>query len=521
MEPRTFSQPFAKRKAITKRPPEMTMLHILLLGEFHLDYDGAPVTTINTQRLQSLVAYLLLHRSSPVPRQRLAFLLWPDSSEAQARTNLRNLLHVLNKALPDAERFLTTDGQTLQWRPETDYTLDVADFEKEVRQADSVEALERAVSLYHGELLPGCYDDWILPERERLEREFTQALEQLIDRLQARHDYREAISYAQRSLQHDPLREETYRGLMRLHALTGDRAGVKRVYDNCVTVLKRELDVEPSPETTQTYEQAVRLDKPQSPRGEPMAAAPEVIPNLPPIVRPVDEGRQRNLVWIPPGNATRTLGRPFRLSEYKMRRALRIGKDLVTWFTPILTLAVLVFVLNVPLLVAMLLSLVIFVGLYLVLNPRTPPKPGGEEIADEVRQKLDESEVRVLKIRELAPPIYKQEVQARVLRICDLAESILQELKRDEDCTLVTATRLEFVLSETRRILDRYVRIILGGVTAHPEYLKTTVAKIEVDLLEQVESSLKDFAVKLDQADIVNLEAAIRVLESTLKLEGL
>jgi hypothetical protein len=156
-----------------------------------------------------------------------------------------------------------------------------------------------------------------------------------------------------------------------------------------------------------------------------------------------------------------------------------------------------------------------------VFNPRTQVEQSRQDIKDEIQQKLDESEVKVLRIRDLASPIDKQEVRARVLRICDLADSILQELKRDEDCTLATASRLEFVLSETRQILGFYVQIILGGVTAHPENLKTTIAKIEVDLLEQLELSLKDFAVKLDQADIVNLEATIRVLESTLKLEGL
>jgi hypothetical protein len=32
---------------------------------------------------------LLLHRDAPQPRQRLAFLLWPGSTERQAHTNLR------------------------------------------------------------------------------------------------------------------------------------------------------------------------------------------------------------------------------------------------------------------------------------------------------------------------------------------------------------------------------------------------------------------------------------------------
>ena len=32
-------------------------------------------------------------RDVPQPRQRLAFLLWPDSAEGQTQTNLRKVLH--------------------------------------------------------------------------------------------------------------------------------------------------------------------------------------------------------------------------------------------------------------------------------------------------------------------------------------------------------------------------------------------------------------------------------------------
>lgn len=61
---------------------------------------------MNAERLQSLLAYLVLYRHSPQPRQRLAFYFWADSGEAQARTNLRRELHHLRQALPDADRFL-------------------------------------------------------------------------------------------------------------------------------------------------------------------------------------------------------------------------------------------------------------------------------------------------------------------------------------------------------------------------------------------------------------------------------
>jgi DNA-binding SARP family transcriptional activator len=43
----------------------------------------------------------------------------------------------------------------------------------------------------------------------------------------------------------DPLDEESYRQLMRLYALKGDRAGALRAYHRCETTLRRELDVEP------------------------------------------------------------------------------------------------------------------------------------------------------------------------------------------------------------------------------------------------------------------------------------
>ncbi|MFN8454076.1 MAG: hypothetical protein U0401_05265 [Anaerolineae bacterium] len=74
------------------------ILRLELLGNFHLIYGDTPLATVNTLRLQSLLAYLVLHRHTPQSRRHLAFLLWPDTPEAQAHTNLRTLLHRLRQA---------------------------------------------------------------------------------------------------------------------------------------------------------------------------------------------------------------------------------------------------------------------------------------------------------------------------------------------------------------------------------------------------------------------------------------
>jgi DNA-binding SARP family transcriptional activator len=252
------------------------VLHIHLLGDFRLAYDDDPVTDIDTARLQSLLAYLLLHRDAPQSRHHLAFLFWSDSTESQALTNLRHLLYQIRHALPEANRFLRIGRQTLQWQPDAPFTLDVADFERALIRADQAEqadnqkatqeALEEAVTLYGGDLLPSCYEDWIFPERERLRQAFTEALERLIQLLEERRDYHAAIGYAQRLVRHDPLREASYRRLMRLRALVGDRAGAVRTYHECATVLERELDVAPSPTTREMYEQLVAMEEAPTPR---------------------------------------------------------------------------------------------------------------------------------------------------------------------------------------------------------------------------------------------------------------
>jgi DNA-binding SARP family transcriptional activator len=252
------------------------VLHIRLLGEFSLVYGDQPVTTINTPRLQSLLAYLVLRRGTPQPRYHLAFQFWPDSSEAQARTNLRHLVHLLRQALPHADDFLCVDSAALQWRADAPFTLDLAEFEGAVARA----ALREVVDVYRGDLLPGCYDDWSAPERERLHQMLVEAVEQLTQQSENSRDYRAAIAYAQRLLRLDPLREETHRRLIRLHALDGDRAAALHAYHNCVTVLQRELAVEPGQATRALYERLLHA-RPLPQTAGPLAATLPLVGRAP------------------------------------------------------------------------------------------------------------------------------------------------------------------------------------------------------------------------------------------------
>lgn len=269
----------------------MQTLHIRLLGDFSLLYGDQPITSLNTARLQSLLAYLVLHRNVPQQRQHLAFLFWPDTTEAQARNNLRQLVHQLRQALPTVEQFLQSDASSLHWRLDTPFYLDVAEFEQALQRAEEAahrndlrqqqSALKEADDLYRGSLLPCCYDEWIVPERERLRQNHCRVLEQLLRLFEKQGDPVTAIQYAQRLIRIDPLSEDLYRRLMDLYMLNNDRASALRVYHTCAATLQRELGIEPDPATRAAYEHLLHPEAVTAPakKEEPLtyAVAPTLI----------------------------------------------------------------------------------------------------------------------------------------------------------------------------------------------------------------------------------------------------
>ena len=102
------------------------MIEIRLLGQFSVRWDGAAVE-MASRPAQSLFAYLLLNAEVAHRRERLAGLLWPDSSEENARRNLRQALWQVRRALDaQSKAILLVDDLTLAVNDQTTYWLDTA-----------------------------------------------------------------------------------------------------------------------------------------------------------------------------------------------------------------------------------------------------------------------------------------------------------------------------------------------------------------------------------------------------------
>jgi DNA-binding SARP family transcriptional activator len=226
-------------------------VQIRLLGQFRLQVRGT-LLDVPPGRLQALLACLALQAGSPVPRAQVAARLWPDSPDESARATLRKWLHQLRSLLPDLVPFLDLEGASLRWRGEPD-TVDVLRFEACVHGRD-LASLRRAMALYQGEFLPGCYDEWAAVERQRLAELHVAGLERLAHLLEQAGDLSEGVAVLQRLIRHDPLHEGAYRHLMHLQERQGDLSAGLRTYASCARILERELGVAPSPATRDMYE---------------------------------------------------------------------------------------------------------------------------------------------------------------------------------------------------------------------------------------------------------------------------
>ncbi|HEY3099613.1 MAG TPA: AAA family ATPase [Methylomirabilota bacterium] len=237
---------------------DLAKLKIFLLGGFRAESDSRPRITVTRRKGQALLALLALRPGSGYPREALTALLWPESSDEEARHSLRQELHELRRALATAKtRALVVDGERIALDPDA-VEVDVVKFERLAADA-SPEALKRAAALYEGDLLVGvgvresAFEDHLRAERERLRVRATGVFTRLLEYQTQRNLVEPAIETALRLLAMDPTQEAVHRAVMKLYASTGRRAAALRQYQECVAVLQRELDVEPEPATRQLY----------------------------------------------------------------------------------------------------------------------------------------------------------------------------------------------------------------------------------------------------------------------------
>jgi len=240
--------------------PRLLPWRIELFGGLSAARGDLTLCRFRTRKTGSLLGYLAYHLGRSHPRDALTHLFWSDGEMDAGRQSFRmalsSLRHALQSAGDPAAAVLRSDRAYVGLHP--DYVAtDVQEFHQTLHaaaQASSpagrVALLTRAADVYRGELLAGYYDDWIIPERQRLSQLFALTVRQLVSCLEEQGDLAGAIHYMQRAVDADPLDEDTQSALIRLYLAGGQRRAALRQYRRLEQLLSEDSGSAPAAATT-------------------------------------------------------------------------------------------------------------------------------------------------------------------------------------------------------------------------------------------------------------------------------
>lgn len=216
-----------------------------LLGGLYVTRDGRRIEV--PEGCKRLLAFLALRRGR-VERCHAAGTLWPSVDDRRAAGNLRSALWRLRCADIDV---LEADKRSVGLRPGV--IVDVLGVTEWAARLIAQRPLPGDLSLSRSfadalDLLPGCYDDWAILERERMRQRMLHALEALSRAMTAMGRYGEAVDAAMTAISVEPLRESAQRALLEAHMAESNLSEARRDFLAYRNLVRSELGVEPSAE---------------------------------------------------------------------------------------------------------------------------------------------------------------------------------------------------------------------------------------------------------------------------------
>jgi len=254
-------------------------LALYLLGSPKLELDNAPVIA-DRRKVVALLSYLAV-KGGKHTRQSLSGLLWPDYEQSKAFSNLRHTLWEIQQAI--GEGWILAERESIQFVEENTW-LDVHQFRSLLAQSHAqsnpslrIPLLTDSVKLYRDHFLAGFslkdapnFNEWAFAESEDLRCQLAVALASLSQDYCALGQADKAISYARRLITLDPLNESAHRRLMNVYLQAGQHSAALKQYQICEEILRKELNLDPQPETFALYKQIrkgeakpAQIEKPQ------------------------------------------------------------------------------------------------------------------------------------------------------------------------------------------------------------------------------------------------------------------
>jgi len=248
-------------------PPNLA-LHLLGSPQLYLNNDRI---TIQRRKALALLAYLSIE-SGQHQRDALSSLLWPDYEQSKAFANLRNALLGIQKSI--GENWIIADRESIGLNETADIWLDTVQFDSLLEKSQSesdislrTSLLADSAKLYRNHFLTGfslkdaySFNEWAFAESEDLRLKLANVLTILSKDHCVLGQADQAIPFARRLITLDPLNETSHCLLMDVYIQAGQHSEALKQYQTLEQTLRKELNLDPQPETRELYKRIRKGD---------------------------------------------------------------------------------------------------------------------------------------------------------------------------------------------------------------------------------------------------------------------
>jgi DNA-binding SARP family transcriptional activator len=265
--PGTSAEPSASHAPAEGAPESSLSMAVYCLGEFRVYFAGRFVEEWSNAKGKAIFKFLVTEPQHRAGKEVLMERFWPNAEPHAARNCLNVAIYGLRRAFsrvhPSSVVLFGDDSYYLN--PELDVWIDHEAFtahftagqqlERRGETASAMHEYRRAEALYQGEFLQeDRYEDWPDPLRRSLRDRYLMLLGRLGQYVFEQQDYAACVELCRKMLAVDPCHEDAHLRLMLCWSRQGLSNLALRQYHLCREELGRELEVEPSPATTELFD---------------------------------------------------------------------------------------------------------------------------------------------------------------------------------------------------------------------------------------------------------------------------
>ena len=201
-------------------------------------------------------------QGTPIKRQVLLDVLWPEGIPKNAVTMLHNMIYHIRKELAPYGMEDIIQYKDKMYSINMEWIESDLELRKEVcehtEESLFLEQHEELFLKYDGQYLENIDGHWTVELKEFFDKKYTDCCKCIADDYVKKGEYEKALVFIRNILEVDNLREDAMGKVLFCYGKLGDRKAVKVEYKRFTELIRKELNVEPCENLKEMYQWAIR-----------------------------------------------------------------------------------------------------------------------------------------------------------------------------------------------------------------------------------------------------------------------